>query len=248
MSNGTQAIDRAAEVLALVVRADQSVTYTEVVESTDLARSTASRLLQALERNGLLERDDDGGYRGGALFAQYATHFDRFQSIAALTEPALERIGEQTGETVTVAAPSGNQMVHLAQVDSSYVLGATNWADIDVPPHATALGKVLYAHDALDVPDELIRCTDLTLTDRAALDADLATVRERGFAVTSGEFEDGLDAVAVPITWPDDTVRAAISVSGPTLRLADRLEEFGTLLRSEARILDKTLVRRERSQ
>ncbi|MGO3141532.1 MAG: helix-turn-helix domain-containing protein, partial [Galactobacter sp.] len=130
MSQGSQSIDRASEILALIITSAEPVTYTQVVAATGLARSTVSRLLQALERNGLLERDPDGAFRGGALFAQYATRFDRVQSLVAAAEPSLQRIGDRTGETVTLAAPSGHNVMHLAQVDSKYVLGATNWADI----------------------------------------------------------------------------------------------------------------------
>lgn len=246
MSNGTQSIDRAAEILALVVRADEPLTYTQVVELTTLARSTVSRLLQALERNGLVERDRDGRFRGGMLFAQYATRFDRVQSIAAIAQPTLERIGVQTGETVNLGLPSGDTVIHVAQVDSSYVLGATNWVALAVPTHTSALGKVMYAFDAITLPDgPLEQRTTRTLTTRAALDRDLATVREVGYAITHGEFEEGLDAVAAPVRWPDGTVHAALGVSGPSLRLAEEHERFGALLVAEAEVLSKVLKRHD---
>jgi len=248
MSQGTQSVDRAAEVLSLVVRSEEPVTYTQVVEQTDLARSTASRLLQALERNGLLERDSEGRFRGGALFAHYAARFDRVQSIVAAAEPALERIGEQTGETVNIGLPSGDTVVHASQVDSKFVLGATNWIDVDVPAHTSALGKALYAYGALPMPTgRLQRCTEKTLTSRAALQRDLKKVRSLGYAVTHGEFEDGLDAVAAPVHWPDGTVHAAIGISGPSLRVFDEHERYGRMLIAEATMLGKVLARRQRS-
>lgn len=249
MSNGTQSIDRAAEVLSLVVRAEEPLTYTQVVEMTELARSTVSRLLQALERNGLVERDRDGRYRGGMLFAQYATRFDRVQSIAAIAQPTLERVSEQTGETVTLGLPSGDTVIHVAQVDSAYVLGATNWVHVEVPTHTSALGKVMYAFGAIAMPQaRLQRRTARTLTSRSALDRELAAVREVGYAVTHEEFEEGLDAVAAPIHWPDGTVHAAVGVSGPSLRFTEEHERYGTLLISEAELLAKVLRRRDSPQ
>lgn len=247
MSHGTQSVDRAAEVLSLVVRSEEPVTYTQVVEMTDLARSTASRLLQALERNGLLERDKDGRFRGGALFAHYAARFDRVQSIAAAAEPALERISVQTGETVNLGLPSGGAVVHAGQVDSKFVLGATNWVDVDVPPHASALGKVLYAFGALPIPaGRLQRCTPNTLASRAALERNLEEVRSLGYAVTHGEFEEGLDAVAAPVHWPDGSVHAALGISGPSLRISEEHERYGRMLIHEAEMLAKVLARRQR--
>lgn len=247
MSHGTQSIDRAAEVLALVVRSAEPVTYTQVVEKTGLARSTVSRMLQALERNGLLERDRDGRFRGGALFAQYAARFDRVESLTTAAEPTLERVGEETGETVNLGVPSGDTVLHVAQVDSTYVLGATNWVDVVVPPHCSALGKVMYAFDALPIPrGQLEIRTDHTLTTHKELDRDLDGVRELGYAITKSEFEEGLDAIAAPVHSDDGTVHAAIGISGPSVRLTDEHRRFGELLIEEAGLLTKVLARRLR--
>src|SRR5699024_1794655 len=179
MSNGTQSIDRAAEILSLVVRADDPISYTEVVEATELARSTASRLLSALERNGLVERDGDGLYRGGPLFATHASRFDRVENLVAAADPTLQRMSEETVE----------------KVNSTFVLGATTWADVEVPPHCSALGKVMYAFDVIPLPTgRLERRTEHTLGSRKELTDNLAEVRERGFAIVHEEFEVGLDA------------------------------------------------------
>ncbi|MDN6605318.1 helix-turn-helix domain-containing protein, partial [Brevibacterium sp.] len=114
MTNGTQSIDRAAEILSLVVKSDDPISYTEVVESTELARSTVSRLLSALERNGLVERDGEGLYRGGSLFATYASRFDRVETLVTAADPTLQRLSEETGETVNLAVPSSTGVVQVA--------------------------------------------------------------------------------------------------------------------------------------
>lgn len=244
MSQGSQSIDRASEILALIISSAEPVTYTQVVAATGLARSTVSRLLQALERNGLLERDPDGAFRGGALFAQYATRFDRVQSLVAAAEPSLQRIGDRTGETVTLAAPSGHNVMHLAQVDSKYVLGATNWADIAVPAHASALGKAMYAYAGLPLPKGRLRqCTPSTLASGSALVRDLDGVRALGYALTHGEFEKGLDAVAVPVRGADGVVVAAMGISGPSHRFAGKHTSYGELLVEEAEMVSAVLRR-----
>ncbi|WP_029088314.1 IclR family transcriptional regulator [Brevibacterium album] len=245
MSSGTQSVDRAAEVLTYVIRAEGPVSFTAVTEHTGLARSTASRLLQALERGGLLERNRDGLFRGGALFAEYASRFDRLQTLAAAAQPELERVGEETSETVTLGVPSGDTVVHIAQVDSAFVLGAVSWENVEVPAHTSALGKVMYAYGALPLPQgRLARPTHRSLRTRAALEADLEGVRRHGWAATSEEFEEGLDAVAAPVRWPDGTVHAAIGVSGPTLRIGGGHEQLGALLTDAAQVLSATIARR----
>lgn len=249
MSNGTQSIDRAAQILSLVVRADDPISYTEVVEATDLARSTVSRLLSALERNGLVERNGEGLYRGGSLFATYASRFDRVETLVAAADPILQRVSEETGETVNLAVPSSNAVVQVAQVDSTFVLGATNWADVTVPSHASALGKVMYAFGAIPVPTgRLERLTPRTLGSRKELMTDLAEVRDRGFAVVHEEFEPGLDALAAPVFGTDDQVVAAVGISGPTMRIAENHARFGELLVAESGLLSRSLKRKVSSR
>ena len=77
---GTQSVDRAADLLRLVVQAEAAPSYSDLVSASGLARSTVSRLLGALERGGLVERDGPG-YRGGRLFADYAARFDRVEEL-----------------------------------------------------------------------------------------------------------------------------------------------------------------------
>ncbi|GAA1627688.1 MULTISPECIES: IclR family transcriptional regulator [Brevibacterium] len=245
MSNGTQSIDRAAEILSLVVKADDPISFTEVVEATELARSTVSRLLSALERNGLVERNAEGHFRGGSLFATYASRFDRVEALVAAADPILQRLSEETGETVNLAVPSSNAVVQIAQVDSTYVLGATNWVDVKVPSHASALGKVMFAFRAIPVPTgRLERLTPRTLGSRKELLADLAEVRDRGFAIVHEEFEPGLDALAAPVLGTDDQVIAAVGISGPTMRIAEHHDRFGELLIAEAGLLSRSLKRK----
>ncbi len=242
VSQGAQAVDRAAGLLSLVIHAPEPLTATELVEASGLARSTVSRLLMALERNGLLERDPEGAFRGGALFAHYATRFDRTEALVTVAQPYLERIAERTGETVNLGVPRGDSVVHAAQIDSRFVVGATSWMGIDVPPHCSALGKALYAAGALEVPDgDLERCTPRTVVDPDELQAELARARDVGFAVASEEFEEGLDAVAAPVLGAEDVAVAAIGVSGPTFRLEGQLDEVGALVLDQAERLGRAL-------
>ncbi len=108
----------------------------------------------------------------------------------------------------------------IAQVDSRYLIGGTNWVGLSVPLHCSAIGKVLLAFGAATMPGEPYEArTARTITSFAALDADLAAVRDRGYAVTDEELEPGLVAVAAPVFAGGRTAIAAISVSAPAARL-----------------------------
>jgi DNA-binding IclR family transcriptional regulator len=246
---GTQAVDRAAALLTFIVEADHPVTFTEATEALGLARSTMSRLLAALENNRLLERCAPGEYVGGPLFVLYAARHDRNAQLARLAYPALERIGAATGEDVHLAVANGAQIAHIAQVDSTYLLGARDWTDIEIPPHSSALGKVLLAWDVIPRPSGRLETpTGHTLRSRGDLDVDLAEVRTRGFAVTRDELEVGLAGVASPVFGPDKDVVAAVGVSGPTARLEDKVEQVALLLQEQTEQLSALLRRGTHTQ
>lgn len=246
---GAQAVDRAAQLLTLVVESDGPISYTELVEESGLARSTTSRLLAALEGNHLLERDAAGAYRSGALFGLYAARHDPWSQVARLAQPVLDKVGAESGETVNLAIPRGDSVVQIAQADSSYLLSARDWMQVSVPPHCSALGKVLYAYAALTVPaSDLEQLTPRSLGTADALHRQLATIRRRGYAVTRGELEIGLDAVAAPVHGFDGDVIAALGVSGPSARLGTDLDDIGQLLIEQAGAISRLLRPRLRKK
>lgn len=241
--SGTQAVDRAARLLTEVVHAEESVTFTELAAATGLAKSTTSRLLVALERNGLVSRDEMGRFRPGEVFVRFAWRGGGEAALTTVAQPYLNRLGKATGETVNLGVERDGMVEQIAQVDSAYVIGATNWLGRPVPLHCAALGKVLLAYGAaLLPPGRLDRRTPQTITNRAALAGDLAMVRRRGYAITDGELEPGLVAVAAPVHRDGGAVVAALSVSGPATRLGrDRQAEVAAQCAAEARGLSAEL-------
>ena len=219
--NGTQAVDRAARLLSEVVHAADPVSFTELAVVTGLAKSTTSRLLLALERNHLVRRDDHGRFLPGEMFVSFAWRGGADTSLVAVAQPFLDRLGKATGETINLGvATSGHTVDQIAQVDCAYLIGGTNWIGRPVPLHASGIGKVLLAYGAAKLPGgELEQCTDKTITSEAALRAELAAVRARGYAVTDEELERGLIAFAAPVFRYDGTVVAALSVSAPATRM-----------------------------
>jgi IclR family transcriptional regulator, acetate operon repressor len=218
---GTQAVDRACRLLMEVLDAPAAPSHTELMVATGLPKSTTSRLLLALERNSLVSRDPAERFHPGEAFLRFSWRGGGPAELASIAAPYLERLGDETGETVNLGITRRGVVEQIAQVDGRYLLGATNWVGRPVPLHSTALGKVLLAFGVVKVPaGRLQRCTPMTITSRAALEAELALVRRRGYALTDGELEPGLVAVSAPIHNNAGTTLAAVSVSGPATRLS----------------------------
>ncbi len=242
-NGGTRAVDRAALLVSTVVHADEPLSFADLQEACGLAKSTTSRMLAALERGGLLERDEDGSYVAGSLFWLYAARHDPWEELVRLARPTMERISADTHETVNLSVTRGERVVQVAQVDSRYMLGTRDWTEVDVPAHCSALGKVFYAYDVLPLPrGPLERPTGATLADVDDLRRDGQRTRSRGWAATTDELEVGLTGVAVPVHRGRGEVIAALGISGPTPRLEGRLDEIGRHLLDQSAQLS-TLLR-----
>jgi IclR family acetate operon transcriptional repressor len=248
--NGTQAIDRAAELLVRLIESDQPWSTVDLADDAHLPKSTASRLLRALERHELVQRDPQNGtLRPGSVLVQYARRGAGNLDLVALARPTLERLADESHETVNLAVPSGSGVETVAQVDSGYILGTTNWVGRQLVLHASALGKVLLAAGAAPIADTLDGLTPRTITDRLALDRELAWVCERGYATSIEELEPGLLAVAAGVRERSGAVIAALAISGPSIRLhEDNLDRLGSLLVVEAEALSARLGYRQREE
>ena len=234
---GAQAIDRASALLVSIMESERPLLLTQLALAHGLAKSTTSRMLSALERQGLVGRDHDGAFVPGPTLLRFARTRAVETDLIALYRPLLQRLASVTGETANLAIAVGEQVESLDQADGQYLLGTRNWVGSRIPLHCSALGKVLLAFEAAPIPPgRLERRTSNTLATRADLLAELANVRRRGFAVIRDELEEGLTAVAAPLRDRDGHVVAAVSITGPSSRLTPaRLPALGLLLIEETR-------------
>jgi len=246
---GTQSIDRAAQLLVHVVEAASAPTQSELSERTGLPKSTTSRLVGALERQGLIQRvAGSGQLRPGAVLVRYARRETGEADLVDLAADALDRLARESGETINLGIPASGRVELLAQRDSRHFLGSTNWVGRHVSAHASALGKVFFAFASLPVPPEPYeRLTRATATSAAELALD--AIRARGYATAVEELEPGLWAVAAPVRDRSGAVVAALSVSGPTVRLRPGLlDRIGKKLLAEASDLSTRLGHDDRKR
>ncbi len=248
---GTTAIDRGAELLVRVLESTQPVALADLASASGIPKSTASRLVSALERQGLVQQEGERGrLRPGPAILRMAERSLLERSVVQAAGLSLDTLGRVTGETINLAVPARNGVEHVSQVDSRHFLGAGQWVGRSVDYHCTAVGKVFLAFGRARMPARpLIRMTTHTITEPAQLRAVLETVRAQQFADAIDELEIGLAAIAAPVRGAGGEVVAALSISGPTTRMtSDRIAELKPILIDEARTLGRRLGQPEQGE
>ncbi len=242
-AQGTTAIDRGADLLVRVLESEQPVALTDLASAAGLPKSTASRLVSALERRGLIEQDGERGrLRPGPAILRVAERGMLERNLVELARPSLDTLSEASGETINLAVPAHDGVEHIAQVDSRHFLGAGQWLGRSVDYEHSANGKVFAAFGRAAVPPAGTAATVGVVTADAATGRELDAVRRSGFATSIDELEVGLSAMAAPVRGARGEVIAALSISGPTLRMTpERIEELRPILTSEAASLSGRL-------
>ncbi|MGP4014706.1 IclR family transcriptional regulator [Saccharopolyspora sp. 5N708] len=219
---------RTVEVLEfLAARQNRPARLRELSEALGVPRSSLHALLRTLAKYGWVRADTTGTFYGIGIRALLAgTSYLDTDPYLPLIAPYLDELREQLDETFHFGRLDGHDVVYLATKESSQYLRPYSRVGRRLPAYSTALGKVLLAsREGADrdahIPDELTPLTPHTLTDRVALDADLATTRERGYAVDNEENTVGLRCFAVALRYAD-TPTDAISASIPIARLTDQ--------------------------
>ncbi len=243
---GTTAIDRGADLLVRVLEAEEPVAVSELASAAGLPKSTASRLLSALERRGLVEQEGERGrLRPGPAILRVAERGMLERNLVEIARPVLAALSERTGETINLGVPGAGGVEHLLQADGRHFLGSGQWVGRTVDFHASANGKVFLAYGRALAPagaSALTRYAPGTVTEPAALRAEIERVRRDGYAVAVDELEVGLAAVAAPVRGVSGEVVAALSITGPTVRMAPtRLGELAQVLVEESGRLSSRL-------
>jgi DNA-binding IclR family transcriptional regulator len=244
---GTTAVDRGADLLVRVLESEQPVALTDLASAAGLPKSTASRLVSALERRGLIEQDGERGrLRPGPAILRVAERSMLERNIVELSKPALDALADATGETINLAVPGPGGVEHIAQVDSRHFLGAGLWLGRSVGYEHSANGKVFAAFGRAPATAGAAGPAGAA---GAATTRELQAVLQDGFATSIDELEVGLSAMAAPVRGARGEVIAALSISGPTLRMSpDRIAELQELLISEAGTLSGRLGHRDQGE
>jgi len=221
---------------------------TDLAHVTGLPKSTTHRLVTALVNEGLLVQNEDShkyalSLRVTALGASILSS----HTVRKTARPILMELRDQTRESVHLAVLEGMETVIIDTEDSYFFVRAVNVPGQRLPAHAVSTGKVLLAfqwevqlRETLSKVN-LARYTDRTITDTRQLLEELRKVRAHGYAISSGELEDGIDAVAAPIFDHLNSVVAAVSIGGPSERCQPKQGELIAAVTRAGQLISQTL-------
>jgi IclR family transcriptional regulator, acetate operon repressor len=244
---GTQAVLRAVRLLKAIGSEPGEPALADLVRALGLNKTTAYRLLTALEAEGLVERGQGDGYRLGPELVALGSRALGAHDLREAARGELLALARKTRETAHLEVRVGAETLILDEAMGSHRVGTTPSVGTRWPAHATSNGKVLLAglgHDDLEalLRSPLPALTPRTITDRAALRRELQRVRDRGYATGVEELEPGYMAVAVPVRARDGQVVAAMGIGGPRVRLDPaRLATIAKTLPSHAARISERL-------
>jgi DNA-binding IclR family transcriptional regulator len=229
--HGVRSVQRALDILALLTEDRPQVTIRDIVDATGLAKTTVLRLASTLEQAGLLWATSQGYMAGPGLWrwAHLARHS---WEIPPHLQRSMRELATRHRETANLYVARDIYRVCIAQQESPQPLRHVVHVGDELPMWAGASAKVL------------LRDADPALLERVAQNSPygrrhvkrlqewIDEVAARGYAVSHGEREDGLSAVAAPITNSAGQVVAALGLSGPTVRFVEkRITEFAADLK-----------------
>ncbi len=238
--NTVQALDRALGLLEHLAR--QGMTLTELAQVSGQAVATVYRALITLRGRGMVEVEEAGQiWHVGAGAFRVGTAFLRRTKVVERARGPMDALMRGTGETANLGVESGDEVLFLSQVETHEAIRAFFPPGTKGPMHSSGIGKALLAFypvervRAIVARQGLVRFTQATLTDEAALLGNLARTRDRGFAVDDQERAEGMRCIAAPIFNAHGEPVAGVSVSGPAFRVglsdADRI---GAMVRATA--------------
>lgn len=242
---GIQVIARAAAILRTLEKYPDGLTLGEIAKLVALPRSTVQRIVDALDREGLvIAASNLAGVRlGPALIALAAA--TKFQ-FADLARPTLEALARATGETVDLALVDDDKVVFIDQVSGNHRLIAVSAVGRAFPLHCSANGKAILAAMA-DTDLARIRKrlrltpqTRHTITAWQPLERELEIIRKTGVAFDREENSEGISAVAIALRSRSGEL-AAISIPVPTQRFAATEARLVTTLLDLGRTLQQQL-------
>lgn len=219
-------LDRALRILSL--QADgKPRSLAEISESIELSSSTTFRLLSTLTYYRYLKRSElTGQYQLGLACLELAQGYTSSDNLREVALPELEALRDETKETVHLVVLDRMQVVYIEKIPGLHAIGLmSSGVGRHAPAYCTGVGKVLLAYQKEEQVREyyqqrgLHRFTATTITDMQPLLEQLEQIRCQGYAIDHGEHEDEVRCVAAPIFDRDGKAVAAISISGPALRL-----------------------------
>lgn len=243
MSNVRSAV-RALKIFEAFAAQGCPMTLSELSSKLDLPPSSCLLLIRTLlDRGYLYATGHRNAYYPTRRVVDLARLIARNDPVVERFQPYLERLREATNETVTLAKRQRDKLIYLSVAESQQVVRVTVPTGTLRPLHGTATGKALIAaiperdRSVLLAEIALERLTDRTVSSMDELERSLADVKQRGYAVNSGEAVADLSAVSIATRIDDEVF--AITVMGPSYRVDPMMEKYGAALVEFGRMIEQ---------
>lgn len=250
-----QSLDRALDVLDTLALAN-GLTLTEIASQLDQSPATMYRVLSTLEMREFVEIDPASqAWHIGPMAFRLGSSFLRRSSVVERSRPVMRDLMDASGETSNLGIEKHGQVMFIGQVETHESIRAFFPPGTLSPMHASGIGKALLSRHSDESFERFLKnCefeqfTEKTIGSADTLRAELAEIRERGFAVDDEEKTIGMRCVAAPITNLYGEAIAGISVSGPTHRMPpEQIDRIGALVRQSAARVSRGLGAPEEQQ
>ncbi|MFN3846242.1 MAG: IclR family transcriptional regulator [Paracoccaceae bacterium] len=216
-------VGKALDVLDMVASHGKPARFSDLLEKSPYPKATLYRFLQTLTHQGMLTFDPDRGtYALGVRLVRLAHAAWAQSSLAPLARPFISSLAALTGETVHLAQMDQGQVLYVDKRNAAKPVEMFSQAGKVGPAYCTGVGKAMLAFmpeaavEAAIDRQSFHRFTEHTLDTAAKLRAELAAIRDRGYAFDREEHEPGIICCAVPILARNGRVLGGLSVTSTT--------------------------------
>lgn len=231
--------ERLLLVLTTMATAGREITFAELRDKTGLAQSTLYRLLGLLKHWGFVAQDGSD-YVPGPMCVPLAWSFDNFSFLIQESQPVMNRLRDESGESIGLLAAVGTRAICLGMAESAHLLRCTLTKGRSVPLRKGASAKALLAFMPAarqrEILDDIARAERLGAAERGTLEDELATIRRQGYAVSDSEVDAGIWGISAPIrAGLSAHADSVITLMAPVARARHREQQFQALVLRGAR-------------
>jgi DNA-binding IclR family transcriptional regulator len=225
--NLVQTIERVSLILDILGQHTQGISVKELSEKVELPKGTTHRLLSSLAYFDFVSQDElTKNYHLGFKLVELGNLLINQLDFRNVARPFMLKLAEKTGETIHLVILDQNEGLYIEKVALNQTgLQMMSRVGLRIPIHSSSVGKILAAHLAEDELDQIVKARGLprrtqnTITNSKRFKERLQDARHKGYAIDDEENEKGIRCVAAPIRNENGEVIAAMSISGPSVRL-----------------------------
>lgn len=226
-TNLVQTIERVSLILDILGQHTQGISVKELSTKVNLPKGTTHRLLSSLAYFDFVSQDElTRNYHLGFKLVELGNLLINQLDFRNVARPFMLELAEKTGETIHLVILDQNEALYIEKVTLNQTgLQMMSRVGLRIPIHSSSVGKILAAYLAEDELDKIVKASGLpkrtknTITNSSQFKEHLRDVRGKGYAVDDEENEKGIRCVAAPIRDENGMVIAAMSISGPSIRL-----------------------------